>query len=138
MATKNDNTILRLKEEVKKQKEVIKKIKPFVPVTNCSLDLYGTRYNLHTLNKETIITLLVRLNSYKMSAEELGLEEEFKISGYSTNDWITDLKAKHLLIGKKEEEEKLNKLETKLHNLLSQDKKIELEIDDISKEIYGE
>lgn len=138
MATKNDNTILKLKEEVKKQKEVIKKIKPFVPVTNCSLDLYGTRYNLHTLNKETIITLLVRLNSYRMSAEELGLEEEFKISGFSTNDWITDLKAKHLLIGKKEEEEKLNKLETKLHNLLSQDKKIELEIDDISKEIFGE
>ena len=66
------------------------------------------------------------------------LEEEFKISGFSTNDWITDLKAKHLLIGKKEEEEKLNKLETKLHNLLSQDKKIELEIDDISKEIFGE
>ena len=138
MATKNDNVILKLKDEVKKQKEAIKKIKPFVPVTNCSLELYGTRFNLHTLNKETIVTIMVRLNAYKMSAEDLGLSKEFKISGFSADEWISDLKTKYLLIGKKEEEEKLKKLETKLHNLLSNDKKVELEIDDISKEIYGE
>ncbi len=137
MATKNDNTILKLKEEVKKQKEAIKKIKPFVPVTNCSLDLYGTRYNLHTLNKETLVTLMVRLNAYKLSAEDLDLSNEFKISGFSTEDWLADLKAKFLLIGKKEEEDRLKKLEDKLHKLLSEDKKVELEIDDLTKEVYG-
>lgn len=138
MATKNDKAILKLKEQVKKQKEEISKIKPFQPLTNCALDLYGTRYNLHTLSKDVLVTLMVRLNAYKMSADDLELSNEFMIAGFKVEDWIQDLKAKYLLLGKKEEEERLKQLEAKLHKLLSEDKKIELEIDDLTKEVYGE
>ncbi|MFB0830237.1 hypothetical protein [Brevibacillus laterosporus] len=42
-------------------------------------------------------------------------------------DWIKDLKSKLDIVRRKEEEHKLKVMETKLHQLLSNEKKVELE-----------
>ncbi|MFE6075601.1 hypothetical protein ACFVQB_14110 [Paenibacillus sp. NPDC057886] len=133
MANLNDSKILELKKQIEEKKKSVGKSKKFSPVTNCSIELDGVRINIQTLTKEHIIALLIRLNSYAASAKELSLLEQYVISGYGINDWIDDLKSKLDFINRKDEEHKLKIMEAKLDKLLSEDKKVELELDEISK-----
>ena len=128
----NDSRILTMKEQIAKKKKEISKAKRFSPVTNCSIELDGIRTNINTLNKDQLIQLLVKLKSYQMAAEELYLLKEYVISGYLIDEWLEDLKSKLLGLSQKEEENKLKQMEQKLDTLLSNDKKTELEIDDIA------
>lgn len=57
---------------------------------------------------------------------------DFEISGYSVTAWIKDIKRKLEVSGLKREEADLKKMESKLDKLLSDDKKTELEIDEIA------
>jgi hypothetical protein len=133
MANENDTKILNLKKAIEDKKKSLKVTEKFTPVTNCSIEIDGVRYNIQVLTKEQIIALMVKLNSYRLSAKDLGVE--FNMSGYSVDDWMTDLKSKYMNLDRKLEERRLKALEDKLHNLLSSDKKVELEIEDIANSI---
>lgn len=131
MTKTNDQRIMELRTKIEaKQKEIGKKER-FIPVTNCQIEVDGVRHNIHTFDRKKSITLLVKLNSLLTSAKELGFEEEYDISGYKINEWIDDLKTKIRLLEKDVEQKKLDTLEAHLHKLLSEDKKVELEIDSI-------
>lgn len=97
------------------------------------MNIDGVRSNIQTFNKEQIISILVKLNAYALSAKDLGILEEYIISGYNVMDWIADLKAKLEHVTRKEEIQKLKSMEAKLDRLLSDEKKVELEIDEIAK-----
>jgi len=127
----NDEKILQLKVQIKEKKSKLKGKKRFIPVTNCSLELRGIRYNLNVSNKEQLITLLLELNLFKMSAIDLDLEDDYIISGFSVDEWIKDIKAKLEIIVMMDEERKLQVLEGKLEYMLSNEKRIELEINEI-------
>jgi hypothetical protein len=131
MSNVNDQKILVLKEQIEKKKESLKNKKRFNPITNCSIEIDGVRQNLHALPKEQVLTLLIRLNSFRLSAIDLSLLDEYKISGYKLEEWINDLKARMEEVNQREEEQKLHEMESKLSKLLSEDKKIELEISEI-------
>ena len=88
--------------------------------------------NLNVCTDKELTFLLVKLNSYLMSAENLGINN-FEISGYSVDLWIKDIKNKLKVIGLKREESDLKRMENKLDKLLSEDKKTELEIDEIAE-----
>lgn len=128
----NDQKILELKKQIEEKKKALAKSQKFSPITNCSIEIDGQRYNLQVLNKEQLITLLVKLNSYAMSAENLKLLEEYFITGYNVLDWIKDIKAKIAYLSRKEEENKLKAMEYKLNQLLSNEKKVELELNEIA------
>jgi hypothetical protein len=130
-ANTNDEKILGFRSIIESKKSKLKKIK-FTPVTHCSLELDGTRHNIHTLTADALTLLLVKLNSYALSMESLKIDV-LNISGYSINDWMADIKLKLDIISQKEEENKLRALESKLASLLSSDKKTELELGDIEK-----
>lgn len=85
------------------------------------------------LQKEQVLNLLIKLNAYVLSAKDLGVLDSFSVSGYHVQDWITDLKSKFEIMNRKEEEQKLKTMETKLYKLLSDDKKVELELDEIAE-----
>jgi len=131
----NDEKILQLKVQIKEKKGKLKGKKRFTPVTNCSIEIDGIRLNLQVLNKEYLIHLLVKLNSYLLSAVDLGLEDEYKFSGYSIDQWITDIKLKLDILKYEEEDRKLKDLERKLENMLSSEKKVALAIDEIESMI---
>jgi len=131
----NDEKILQLKAQIKEKKSKLKGKKRFTPVTNCSLELEGVRYNLNVSNKEQLINLMIRLNMYRMSAIDLDLEDDYIVNGFSVDEWIKDIKAKLEIIVMMEEERKLQELENKLHYLLSTEKKVQLEIDEIESMI---
>ncbi|MGJ0846511.1 hypothetical protein ACR77J_07475 [Tissierella praeacuta] len=126
----NDQRILKLKEQIAEKKSLNKTLR-FSPITNCSIEVDGIRYNIQVLNREDLISLMVKLNSYMMSAKELDMLDEYLISGYKVEDWITDIKSRIEIISSKDEERKLKAMEEKLLKLLSDGKKVELEIDEI-------
>ena len=129
--SKNDDRILELKEKIEKKKlELSDKNTRFVPVTNCIMELDGETNNLHTCDASKLALLLVKLSLYKKEAETLDID--FVVSGYSIDDWITDIKNKFEVTKTKAEMNSLKMMESKLDKLLSEDKKTELEIDDIA------
>lgn len=127
----NDERILKLKKEIELKKEKIGKASRFSPITNCSIELDGVRKNLQVLTKEELTMTLVKLNSLRLSAVDLKILDNFEISGYNLTDWITDITNKLNILNKKDEERQLKAMEDKLTKLLSDGKKVELEINEI-------
>jgi hypothetical protein len=127
----NDDVILELKKRIDEKKKALKGAEKFSPITNCSLELGAQRFNIQVSGKEQLTDLLVMLNAYRNSAIELEVNAEYRISGYSLDDWITDIKARLMNLNRNIEQGKLKSLEDKLDSLLSSEKRVELELEDI-------
>lgn len=125
----NDNKIIELKKQIKEKRDKLSSIRKFSPNTNCILELDGARNNIQVLNKDQLVLLACKLISYKNSSKELGYE--LKIGGFLVNEWIEDIKSKLDLLTIKAEEKKLKDMEDKLTALLSNEKRTELEIEEI-------
>ena len=134
MATKNDEVILKLKVDIEAKKSKLATVKKFEPTTNCNLELDGRRYNLHVADQETLTLLAGKIQSYKDGLWK-ALQEPLVIGGYTADEWIGDIKGKFAVLTLSTEEKRLRELEKKLHNLLSTDKKVELEIEDLKSQI---
>lgn len=133
MATKNDEQIIKLKELVDKKREEIKKIKKPTFETNLVLDLEGQKYNLNVLGAESLKMLKVRLNMYRLSMKDLSMN--IPISGYSVEQWLADISNKISCHEYKKHEKDLEETEKKLNALLSEDKKVELELNELAKSL---
>lgn len=132
---KNDDTILILKKQIEDKKALLNKSKKFSPITNCSINVDGNQININTLQRDGLIGLLVRLHSLRSSAIELELLDEYNLSGYNISEWIEDLKSKLEVLSIKQEESKLKQMELKLSQLLSNEKKVELELEEIANSL---
>lgn len=128
--SKNDERVLQLKKIIDDKKAELKSVKRFTPITNCVLDLEGQKYNLNVLQLADLKLLLIKLNMYLISAKDLGIK--FEIAGYNIAEWITDIKSKIEIFEHKKKESELKALETKLDKMLSDEKKTELELDEIT------
>ena len=133
--SRNDDKIMELKKLIEDKKLSLAQGIKFEPVTNCSLELNEVRYNLNVLNRDEIIYLLLEFNMLLISAKDLGLDKEYKVSGYTLDDWITDLKVKLEMTMQKSKEAELLRMERKLDKLLSDDKRVELTLNDIENEL---
>lgn len=133
MATENnDLRILELKKQIEtKKKDLLLRNVRFSPETNCVLELDGLKFNLNVLDDVALMLLMLKINMYIVSARNLNIPLPV-LSGYSVDLWISDIKNKLAVSGMKREEADLKKMEAKLDMLLSEDKKTELEIDDIA------
>lgn len=131
METKNDDRVLQLKDIINKKKSELKNVKRFIPITNCIIELDGNKYNLNVLSYDNLQLLLVKLNMYLISTKDLKID--LRISGYSIIEWMTDVKSKIEVLESKEKELELKALETKLDKLLSNEKKTELELNEIAE-----
>ena len=131
----NDDKIMLLKSQIAEKKKGLKTKKKFSPLTNCSIELDGTRYNLHVSQKELLTNLLIKLNMYRLSVVDLELEDEYIMSGFRVDEWITDIKLKLEILKYEEEDRKLKVLEQKLHVLLSNEKQVSLAIEEIESMI---
>jgi len=129
---KNDLKILELKKQIEAKKVDLESRKVrFTPKTNCVLDFDGNKFNLNVLDSNTLTFLALKLNLYTMSANVLKMQLP-TFSGYSIDLWIGDIKSKLEAIKTKQEDSELKIMESKLDKLLSEDKKTELEIDEIA------
>ncbi len=133
----NDELILELKTKIQNQKKLLTTNKKFQPITNCNLSLNNNRYNINVLTKDELLLLIAQLQSLKTALSEVIPNETLNISGFSIDDFISDLKSKFENLNVKLEENRLKELENKLHNLLTLDTKVSLEINELMKEING-
>jgi len=125
----NDDKILKLQEAVKVKKS--KMMKPhYKRITNCSITINNETHNINTLSEFNAKMLLIDLVLIKQVSESRNWDN-FKISGYTPQEWIIDIDNKILEFLYKEQKKELNKLEKRLTELLSEDKKVELELGDI-------
>ncbi|PGO60587.1 hypothetical protein [Priestia megaterium] len=132
MSNTNDQRILELKKLIQEKKEKLGKIGGFSPITTCMIELDGVKYNLNAQTKEGLIGLLVKLSTYYATAKKLDLADQYVISHFKVEDWITDINSKLDILSKRDEEKSLKAMEKKLVDLLSEAKKTELEIDEIA------
>ena len=128
----NDKKILDLKRKIDGKEKILSNSLKFSPVTNCSLQLSGKHYNLHSLGKSDLTSLLVELNMYRLSMKDLEIKS-FLISGFEISEWIEDIKSKLAIDSLKEEKTALKNMKAKLESLLSDDRKKSLEIERIEK-----
>lgn len=136
MANTNDDKILLLQEKIQVKEESLKKLSTsFAPKTNL---IFGKK-NLNVAKEADLLEITRELMIAKkvdeqIKAEDFGFSEEyFKIHGYSIDDWLHDVKKKMESILIVQEKQKLSKLKAELAKRLSDDKRIELEIDELSK-----
>ena len=140
MTNKNDKTILALKAEIDKKKTAIGTASRFVPKTNCNLELFGMRINIHTLTCEQLVQAIgvlaaIEIGTNARFVTKPGDTSPITISGHSVEDWLGDLEARYKTLDINNEKARLKVLEEKLHNLLSTDTKVSLELDDLAKQI---
>lgn len=131
MTKTNDDKILALTSQIREKKEEVGKAKRFSPITNCSIGLYGERYNLNALDREGCVLLMSQIGALVNAAEKLGVDEELVICGYDAIDWLADLRAKYANLTQKDKQQKLKAMEKKLERLLSAEKRTEIEISEI-------
>jgi hypothetical protein len=125
--SQNDDKILELKKQITDKKLKLKGSSKFSPITNCILELDGVNYNLNVLNLTQLKKLAIKVNSYLTSLNNLGFDL-VEYSGYGLGDWEKDILSKLSSLSRKEEENNLRALEDKLDILLSNDKRVELEL----------
>lgn len=130
--SKNDDRILELKKQIEMKKQDLSKRKTrFTPETNCVLELDGNKYNINVMSAADLTLLIIKLNMFVMSADSLKLPHPI-ISGYTTALWISDIRNKLDALNTKKEELELKQMEAKLDKMLSEDKKTELELNEIA------
>ena len=127
--SKNDERVLQLKKLIEIKKSELS-TQRFVPMTNCVLDMEDKKYNLNVLQEKELEFLMVKLNAYSMSADNLKID--LVISGYGVNEWLADISGKLAIITDKKKRDELKALEVKLDKMLSDEKKTELELDEIA------
>ena len=136
---KNDERILELKKYIKEQKEQLKSVSAYAYKTNKIIEFGGVKHNLNVIQKETIYEILIELGSKLSGMEVLSknygfdLASEYLISGYAVSDWMSDLTYQLVKLSIKDKENSLKQAEIQLDKLLSEDKKTELMLDELSK-----
>ena len=135
MANKNDKIIFELQKQIKEKTQLLAKTKKFTPVTNCSFPLYGVNVNLHVADKETLLKIIAYLRSMQLGLEQILPEEVLTFNGFTCDEWLGDVLCKFNNLNISSEKERLSLLENKLHNLLSTDTKVSLEIEDLKNSI---
>jgi len=132
---KKDKVIEQLLSEIETQKSEIKNFKKPQLKTNMSLTYNNDRLNLNVQQDDKLIEILAWLNVYQSSYLEMknkhNLTVEFKPSNYTFEEWEHDIvwRLKSLEISEKKKD--LAVKESRLKDLRSQDRKEELEIEEI-------
>lgn len=140
----NDERILKLKKLAdEKRAAIAENSTPAKYLTNKVLTLDGVTYNLGVINSlEEIVLLMSKIGSlatgYSIFTMGADLDDEkyyhsLKINGFHLDDWAEDVKTRLQQIVLREDKNVLAKIEKKLDELLSEEKKTELELDELEK-----
>ena len=128
----NDTKILALKKVIEEKREKINKMATtFAPKTNC---LYKG-VNLHVAKRADLLKMLREVLTLQKLDDEIkemdyGFnDDEFLIENYTADDWLHDIKSRMDVLSIRNEKDKLAKMEKRLEQLLSNEKKVELEIE---------
>lgn len=144
MENKNDKQIQELWDIVKKQKSEIEKANKPTWSTNGSfpwaINTSSDRLNIQVCNDvNTLIAalalLLEKSASFEKAAKTLEVKGIFTWSGYSLEEWQNDFKSRVDKIQITAKKEKLTTWENRLNELISPERKLELELEEIKQQL---
>ena len=135
MSTKNDEMILQLKKKVEEQKaELVKLPRTLQSETSTVFRQDTENLNLRVMSGEQLNLLKVKLHTYEMAATDLKIGiDEVVISGFSIDKWMHDIDMQISVLTRAEKEKKLKETEATLNRMLSDDKRTELELQELAK-----
>lgn len=135
MSTKNDEMILQLKKKVEEQKAELAKLpRTLQSETSTVFRTDAENLNLRVMSVEQLKLLKVKLHAYAMSAIDLEIGiDEVVVSGFSIDKWMHDIDMQISVLTRAEKEKKLKETEATLNRLLSDDKRTELELQELAK-----
>ena len=133
---KNDEKIVLLKKKLEEKRNELDKVEPSKHHfrTNLMFDGFGRKMNLNTIGTANeALEWRVWLNTYCKSALDLGFEKHsVLVSNFTLEDWCYDLDFIYQSKLYQDKKKEFNKLAKRLDELLSNDKKVELELEDIA------
>ena len=135
MSTKNDEMILQLKKKVEEQKAELAKLpRTLQSETSTVFRQDAENLNLRVMSIEQLKLLKVKLHTYIMSAADLEIGiDEVVVSGFSIDKWMHDIDMQISVLTRTEKEKKLKETEATLNRMLSDDKRTELELQELAK-----
>ena len=139
---KQDKAVLLLIDKVSEKKEQIESAQNPQWETNCNLKIDGENVNLRTVQTvEQLVNIAANVKvlqlGYEAAIEELGGDTEFKYSGYTTEQWMADIKTRLSKLNIDKEKKNLSKLEQRLDKIISPELRAEMELAAIQKELDG-
>lgn len=140
VGTNNDQQIKQYREKVEaKRKELGEKPK-IAYDTNGVLPLDGNKFNLNILrNLEACVDLasqlIARRDAQDTANEILGTDIQIKLGGFTIDQWLGDIKLRVQTMKWDVENKKLQAMDAKLAELLSDDAKTADAIADIAGEL---
>jgi len=140
MAKKNDALVEQLLKKVEEKKAQIKKIKNPSFKTNLSLPIDGTaiRINLNAaaapeLLFKILVDLETRIEKSEGVAKKYDLVFDNAWYGYTLEDWRDDVVLKIKQSQAQCQVNELREVEKKLNSLMSEDKRTNMELENLSK-----
>ncbi len=139
-----DQRIQKMFDKIQAKKAEIAKAEKPNWLTNCTFgydeNSASNRINLHTVvDVDKIVKatafLLSTKEDYEKACKELGVESDFEWMGYPVAAWIEDFKTRVTKIKIVDEKKKLDDWEKNLNKLISPEKRREMEIDAMEKEL---
>ena len=127
--------ILQLKKKVEEQKTELAKLpRTLQSETSTVFRQDAENLNLRVMSIEQLKLLKVKLHTYIMAATDLEMEQdEVVISGFSIDKWMHDIDMQISVLTRVEKEKKLKETEATLNRMLSDDKRTELELQELAK-----
>lgn len=136
----NDARIEALKKVIEEKKNIIaEKDHPVKFITKKILSFDGVVYNFNVLSKADIAVLIGKLMGIGrgLDSYDEDLFEYAIIDGHHISEWVSDLNTQIQNIFVKEEKKTLKALEAKLDTFFSEDKKVQMELDEIELLLKG-
>lgn len=128
--------------QVKKQKQIFLETEANSNgswITTAVLNLPNMKLNLQTAKEPAIVAALAELLSMQdyhlKAAKILDSKSAFIVDGYTIEEWQNDFKLRLNKIKAKNEKEKLDNLEQRLKNIMSEDLKRSKELEAIMNEL---
>lgn len=132
-----DNNIIELLSTLDKKAEEARGGR-FHPKTTCILTLYGVTYNIHQLDDASLRLLAILLESLIHAEPRVFPDDpEVIVSGFTLRDWQDDVVSKAEVNKYRADQEKIKRYKGKLKDMLSAEKKTELEFQTIANELSG-
>ena len=139
MAKKNDELVGKLLKKVEEKKVQIKKIKNPSFKTNLSLPMDGTnsRINLNVASPELLFRILVDLETRIENSDGVATKYDLVFDnawhGFTLEDWRDDVVLKIKQSQAQRQVAELRLIEKKLEGLMSEDKRTNMELENLSK-----
>ena len=140
MVNKNDNRILELKKKIEHDRATLKETNSrFQPITSCTPDFAGQKYNLNAMSANDLLLLLGTLSVMEQVTTKVAEEMQFikpaTVNGYLLAEWTIDIRKKLDQVLYREKKAKLDKLEKQLTDLLTGETQTKLKVDNLENNV---